>query len=682
MEHRIKKITLLNDDQLYGFNKSEAILKYGKECRLTDYAISQGASPEKSDENIFYSPWYLSPKSVFGDVSCVNLNGDRGFCGFYSSHYGIRPVMSYLDINDFKEYTWVGEDGIRRVNIGFYPRNINENNGVIKLSKLYLNKEMNNTEKYYVSDERYINDPIKHFEFEYEGKKYVRVLTNFCSDTQKLSDAQKYNKNEYVWLESSPITWLVDEKQKLLICEESVLSGIGINKDVTFDNSHMSFILNHYFIHDIFRTKVDYLLYDYFGYDYQNILDDYTKYYLLFYIFFTNMYDSIMVDNRDFIIDLFKSDKIPKGIIPFIANHFDWRYFFSKNDYDLILAYKNDVDLELKEHLSKFLKEVEQDVQINIDKYIDSPEYEDGKIILKCNNIDYVNGLSIDGKISYGEYPYCKVNRLESTILNILSMQTELDKTYKTYTESKLFGEDKYDEYIINNRKFIKKGDEWLEVKQIVWTVDKENNCLVFDEIKLNNIKRGLEDFYRDGIVNCGYKDEEKMSDDMKLKEAIKLEGLEKERERKKQLLFNRLTDITFEAQEITSDLFELGYDYIIIFNVPNEYLIHEVDDHFEFNDDVKNRLRFFNLEHINCFNLKVSGIDFRGTNMKIDPQLVYMKDLSYSSFDDCNIVFRSFEGCDLRGTDLSNELESLTIDGALIDENTKLPYSRKRKLM
>jgi hypothetical protein len=49
------------------------------------------------------------------------------------------------------------------------------------------------------------------------------------------------------------------------------------------------------------------------------------------------------------------------------------------------------------------------------------------------------------------------------------------------------------------------------------------------------------------------------------------------------------------------------------------------------------------------------TDIDFRFTNLDIDPQKVFNKDLSYSRFGDNNIhKFRSFEGVSMTGSDFS----------------------------
>ncbi len=65
--------------------------------------------------------------------------------------------------------------------------------------------------------------------------------------------------------------------------------------------------------------------------------------------------------------------------------------------------------------------------------------------------------------------------------------------------------------------------------------------------------------------------------------------------------------------------------------------------------------LKYFDLSNISCRNMIATDIDFRFTNLDIDPQKVFNKDLSYSRFGDNNIhKFRSFEGVSMTGSDFS----------------------------
>lgn len=73
--------------------------------------------------------------------------------------------------------------------------------------------------------------------------------------------------------------------------------------------------------------------------------------------------------------------------------------------------------------------------------------------------------------------------------------------------------------------------------------------------------------------------------------------------------------------------------------DIGEDVLFEIVDDHFEIRQCFIPVLKYLNLENINCRNLKVSNIDFRKTNIRINPQMVYMKDLSNTLYDEENII-------------------------------------------
>lgn len=90
---------------------------------------------------------------------------------------------------------------------------------------------------------------------------------------------------------------------------------------------------------------------------------------------------------------------------------------------------------------------------------------------------------------------------------------------------------------------------------------------------------------------------------------------------------------------------------------IDRELFFVRVGDHFEINRNLVDLslLRFFNLSLIDFTNVKVSGVDFRYSGAKIDPQKVYQKDLSYATFDAGNLsFFDDFAGVNIEGTDFS----------------------------
>ena len=80
------------------------------------------------------------------------------------------------------------------------------------------------------------------------------------------------------------------------------------------------------------------------------------------------------------------------------------------------------------------------------------------------------------------------------------------------------------------------------------------------------------------------------------------------------------------------------------------------VDDHYEINKDFTDLLRFLNLSMIDFTNVKVSGLDFRNSGARIEPQRVYNKDISNCKFDNENVKFYD----DLNDVNMENtEIES-----------------------
>ena len=93
--------------------------------------------------------------------------------------------------------------------------------------------------------------------------------------------------------------------------------------------------------------------------------------------------------------------------------------------------------------------------------------------------------------------------------------------------------------------------------------------------------------------------------------------------------------------------------------------------------------MKFIDLSLLDVTNLKLSNLDLRDTNIRINPQIIFNKDLSNSKLSDSNVVWASFKDVDLRGADISDEKESYDIEYAIIDESTKLPinYVESKKL-
>lgn len=177
-----------------------------------------------------------------------------------------------------------------------------------------------------------------------------------------------------------------------------------------------------------------------------------------------------------------------------------------------------------------------------------------------------------------------------------------------------------------------------------------------------------------------------KQKEEILKKEAVKkatrmLEERKKEKdnnneELKKALLSLKETIITIEKLQAKDDSNQNIRNKEKI-TITGDMLLRTVSDHKVIDENFKKILRTFNLVNINFINVDIREIDFSYTNVDIDPQTVYNKDLSNSKF--CGVLFSpftNFNGVNIKGCDFSECLETLNFNGAIIDENTIFPNS------
>ncbi|MBQ8891693.1 MAG: hypothetical protein IJ068_02380 [Bacilli bacterium] len=141
------------------------------------------------------------------------------------------------------------------------------------------------------------------------------------------------------------------------------------------------------------------------------------------------------------------------------------------------------------------------------------------------------------------------------------------------------------------------------------------------------------------------------------LKNKEELEEIRKELiNKKREEIFNKINEVI----TLTKSLETLGIEPNHLYGtipITEQLLLVKVDDHLEINRDIidASLIRFFNLSLINFSNVKVTGIDFRKSKAKIEPQIVYQKDISGCKFDDFNISpFTNFDGVNTENADFS----------------------------
>ena len=156
--------------------------------------------------------------------------------------------------------------GVLEVEYGEYPQYAPGFDIQRTLADEFSKGTLRKTGKTYTTDSRRYDDfsrrfnPTTHEEFEYNGKRYVRVKSDWCEDGYKLSNGATVHPGEYYWVEVSPITWLVDEEAKLLISKTSLASGIRFcdykQYRGDFKATDMYMFLNEYFAEDIIPSAI------------------------------------------------------------------------------------------------------------------------------------------------------------------------------------------------------------------------------------------------------------------------------------------------------------------------------------------------------------------------------------------------------------------------------------------
>lgn len=166
------------------------------------------------------------------------------------------------------------------------------------------------------------------------------------------------------------------------------------------------------------------------------------------------------------------------------------------------------------------------------------------------------------------------------------------------------------------------------------------------------------------------------------LKQKKYIEDLENAQRIKEQ---EELLRMTQRAKELWQKIFdamkelkELG-DLSIVgrIKVDEDLLFIKIGDHLEFNPVFINYLSLIDFSLISFKNVKVSGLDFSGSNAFIDPQIVYDKDMSNGNYSGLDFNSASFNGVNICGSSFIDcPMDFTDFEGALKDDDTVIEGS------
>lgn len=270
-------LTLLSEGQIWGNDKEsqlEVIRKYGTKAAITDLCVLTGSYLcEDTDYNIDEDSSLKGRTSWFwtrsddndNDVRAVDKDGDRHRNFRYGRNGAVRPALqSSVIFSQISPNRVRGYNGTEEVEYGEYPQYAADSRMQSILESEY-NRGMNKTGRSYTfdSDDDYDTgfNPVTYEEYEYQGKKYIRIRANsdFNGNKFKLSNGVEYRDGDYVWVEVSPVKWLIDDRTGILVSKIGLVSGIRFldrnhNYKGDFSRTEMKEYLDRYMIRDLTQT--------------------------------------------------------------------------------------------------------------------------------------------------------------------------------------------------------------------------------------------------------------------------------------------------------------------------------------------------------------------------------------------------------------------------------------------
>ena len=275
-----KELTLLSEQEVWGVNggrQLDVLEKYGTRSAITDLVILTGGYCEDScsymapDDNSLKgrTGWvYTRSSAGDGDVRGVDKDGSRFHRYRYKRNGAVRPaLLSSFIFSQISPNRVRGYNGTEEVEYGEYPQYAPDSDVQRRLENEYQRGNLRQTGRDYTFDKTEYDDysqyfqPVTYEEYDYNGKKYIRIRANsdYGSNSFKLSNGESYRNGDYVWVEVSPVKWLVDDKTQTLVSKRGLLAGIRFHTDDKsyngdFSTTDMKEYLDKHMLRDLTQT--------------------------------------------------------------------------------------------------------------------------------------------------------------------------------------------------------------------------------------------------------------------------------------------------------------------------------------------------------------------------------------------------------------------------------------------
>ena len=268
--------TFLTIEQIFGSYPIDVIKKRGTRAAITDFSVILGGfvydyehvNGDTSLEGRTGLYWTTAAED--GNLLVVDYHGNCAYRLVYSRYGGARPALPFSSIGSIPTNGESGKkarDGVLEVEYGYYPQQAVPRDTQERLEQAYRRGNISKTRNTYTTDsEKYdaYSRPFKaktHQEYEYNGKRYVRVEVNsfFEGGAFILSNGEQYRNGDNVWVEVEPVKWLVDEREKMMITEKIIFAGVQFNNERNytgnFDRTDIKTFMDRYLSRDLVQPR-------------------------------------------------------------------------------------------------------------------------------------------------------------------------------------------------------------------------------------------------------------------------------------------------------------------------------------------------------------------------------------------------------------------------------------------
>ena len=248
-------IRFLTREQLDGITQLKIMKLNGMLMSVTDFSILLGAHVSNNhlklkDNDLKNRTGYYYTSSSIASNYIYSVESDGQIIGLDPRlrTFAARPAI-YLPSN-FNKYE-LKANKMMEIEYGEYPQMAVSEDKNIKLEKLFAQNILKETGKIYTTDSNKWDDynaefePMQHIEYNYYGKKYIRVISKSIvhgNKEEKLSNGLTLNmvENKPVWIGVDPITWYYDDIENLLLSKKGIFSGVRSVDSVNFMNNYFS----------------------------------------------------------------------------------------------------------------------------------------------------------------------------------------------------------------------------------------------------------------------------------------------------------------------------------------------------------------------------------------------------------------------------------------------------------